>query len=107
MLGRTRPESIPSLFSEWTDHRVLLRLAVTKSNRSAIGAPITVTAGGVIQFDEVRRVGSYLSSNEGGEIEWSSNGFVETLQDFASDMLYEVVEVERYSAEDGVAYGRC
>src|SRR2546426_6949629 len=35
-------------------HRVLFRLVGTRSNHAAIGARVTITGGGMIQFDEVR-----------------------------------------------------
>jgi hypothetical protein len=43
---------------------VLLQLLGTKSNRSGIGARVTISAGGVKQMDEVRSGGSYLSQND-------------------------------------------
>jgi hypothetical protein len=42
---------------------ILLRL-LTGANRDAIGARITVTAGGQKQIDEVRSGGSYISQND-------------------------------------------
>jgi enediyne biosynthesis protein E4 len=46
-------------------HRwVLLKLLGTRSNRSAIGARVRVTAGGVTQVQEVRGGGSYISQND-------------------------------------------
>jgi hypothetical protein len=98
----------PSLFLNETknaNHRVLLRLVGTKSNRAAIGARVTVTAGKLVQIDEVRGGSGYLSSNDqrlhfglGSElamkeikIEWPS-GLTEELHDVPSDYLYTVVE---------------
>lgn len=86
-------------------HRVLFKLIGTKSNRAAIGARVTIRAGGVKQFSEVRGGGSYLSQNdlrlhfglgtatkmESVEIRWP-NGTVETLQNVAADGIYTVVE---------------
>jgi enediyne biosynthesis protein E4 len=43
---------------------VLLKLEGVKSNRSAIGARVRLTAGGLTQTDEVRSGGSYLSQND-------------------------------------------
>ena len=43
---------------------VLLKLEGTKSNRSAIGARVRLTAGELTQSDEVRSGGSYLSQND-------------------------------------------
>ena len=45
-------------------HWVLLKLSGTRSNRSAIGAKVKLTAGGRTQIDEVRSGGSYLSQND-------------------------------------------
>ena len=86
-------------------HRVLFRLVGTKSNRAAIGARVTVTAGGMTQFDEVRGGGSYLSQNDLrlhfglGEatsmptvsIRWP-NGNTETLSNVAADAIYTITE---------------
>ena len=44
-------------------HSILIR-ALTSTNRDAIGARITVTAGGQKQMDEVRSGGSYISQND-------------------------------------------
>jgi hypothetical protein len=98
----------PSLFlneSKSTNHRVLLQLVGKKSNRSAIGARVIVTAGQLVQIDEVRGGGSYLSSNDqrlhfglGAEtvmkslrIEWPS-GLTEDLLSVPADNLYSIVE---------------
>jgi hypothetical protein len=43
---------------------VILKLQGVKSNRSAIGARVRLTAGGHTQMDEVRSGGSYLSQND-------------------------------------------
>jgi len=45
-------------------HWLLLQLAGSRSNRSAIGARVAVAAGGRTQIDEVRSGGSYLSQND-------------------------------------------
>jgi hypothetical protein len=50
--------------TETSNHAVLLKLVGTKSNRSAIGARATVTAGDLVQFNEVRSGSSYLSQND-------------------------------------------
>jgi hypothetical protein len=98
----------PSLFLNETKnagHRVLFRLVGTKSNRSAIGARVTVTTSKLVQIDEVRGGGSYLSSSDQRlhfglgadavmkqvQIEWPS-GLVEKLSDVAADRIYTVVE---------------
>ncbi len=86
-------------------HRVAFRLVGTKSNRAAIGARVTVHAGGVTQFDEVRGGGSYLSQNDlrihfglgsaskidSVEIRWPT-GKSETLKDVAVDKIQTIVE---------------
>jgi hypothetical protein len=86
-------------------HRVLFKLAGTKSNRAAIGARITILAGGVKQISEVRGGGSYLSQNDlrrhfglgtatkldSVEIRWPS-GLVEKLENIPADAIYTIVE---------------
>jgi hypothetical protein len=42
----------------------LLQLQGTRSNRSAIGARVTLTTSTHIQYSEVRSGGSYLSQND-------------------------------------------
>jgi enediyne biosynthesis protein E4 len=57
----------PSLFKQQTKppgHWVLLRLIGTRSNRSAIGASVKLTAGGHSQFGVVKSGGSYLSQSD-------------------------------------------
>jgi enediyne biosynthesis protein E4 len=57
---------VPSLLKNsgarqnWT----LLQLVGTRSNRSGIGARVTITTGGAKQMDEVRSGGSFLSQND-------------------------------------------
>jgi hypothetical protein len=46
------------------NHWVTFELAGTKSNRLALGARVTIQAGGMRQTDEVRSGGSYLSQND-------------------------------------------
>ncbi len=98
----------PSLFlneTKNTSHRALFRLVGTKSNRAAIDARVTVTAGTLVEIDEVRAGGSYLSSNDQRlhfglgtapvmklvKIEWPS-GAIEELHNVAADKLYTIVE---------------
>ena len=87
------------------NHWVSFELQGTKSNRLAIGARVTLTAGGMTQMDEVRSGGSYLSQNDlrihfglaksaridKVEIRWPS-GRVEEIRDFAADRFYSVLE---------------
>jgi hypothetical protein len=42
----------------------MLKLAGTRSNRTAIGARVRVVTGEHVQLDEVRSGGSYLSQND-------------------------------------------
>jgi len=98
----------PSLFMQDVPsprHRVLFRLVGTKSNRAAIGGRVTITGGGMTQFNEVRGGGSYLSQNdlrlhfglgeakimEAVNIRWP-NGNTETLHNITSDAIYTITE---------------
>jgi hypothetical protein len=87
------------------NHWVEFNLQGTKSNRAAIGARLTIHAGKLEQFNEVRGGGSYLSQNDlrlhfglgtnskidSIEISWPS-GFVERLGDLAVDQIYTIEE---------------
>jgi hypothetical protein len=91
--------------AENSNHRVLFKLVGTKSNRAAIGARVTITAGRLTTFDEVRAGSSYLSQNDlrihfglgdekkmdKVEIRWP-NGRIETLRNVAADAIYTIVE---------------
>jgi enediyne biosynthesis protein E4 len=98
----------PSLLLNRTasaNHRVLFKLVGTKSNKAAIGARVTVKAGGLVQFSEVRGGASYLSQNDlrlhfglGANdkmnevnIRWPQ-GETEILRDVPADFIYTVVE---------------
>ena len=98
----------PSIFLNDTKpsgHRVLFKLEGTTSNRAAIGARVTLYAGGVARIAEVRAGGSYISQNDlrlhfglGSEtritiveITWP-NGKREELKDLAADAIYTIVE---------------
>jgi hypothetical protein len=86
-------------------HWVSFELAGTKSNRLALGARVTLTAGGMTQTDEVRSGGSYLSQNDlrvhfglgqarkidSVEIRWPS-GKLDKLSDLAPDQFYSALE---------------
>jgi hypothetical protein len=88
-----------------SNHRVFFKLVGTKSNRAAVGARVTVTAGKLVSMKEVKAGSSYLSQNDlrlhfglGAEkslatveVRWP-NGDVETLQNLAVDAVYTVVE---------------
>jgi len=45
-------------------HSILVKTIGTRSNRDGIGAKVTVAAGGLTEYDEVRSGGSYLSSSD-------------------------------------------
>jgi len=89
------------------NHWIGFELAGTKSNRLALNARVRVTAGDLVQTDEVRSGGSYLSQNDlrlhfglGArahvdkvEVIWPT-GKVETITDLAADHSYEVKEGE-------------
>jgi hypothetical protein len=87
------------------NHAVIFRLVGSKSNRAAIGARMTVSAGGAKQIREVRSGSSYLSQNDlrlhfglgaassisSVQILWPS-GKEETYKDLLSDFIYTIVE---------------
>jgi enediyne biosynthesis protein E4 len=97
------------------NHAVLFRLTGTKSNKAAIGARVRVTAGGLVEFDEVRGGGSYLSQNDlrlhfgleghavmdAVEILWPS-GKKDVLTNLPADFIYTVVEGE--GVKDKIAF---
>ncbi len=86
-------------------HAVLITLQGVKSNRSGIGARVTVRAGGMTQLQEERAGGSYLSSNDPRlhfgigaatvidslEIVWPS-GTKESFSHLPADFIYSLVE---------------
>ena len=59
-------DDLPTLLRNDTtgNHWITIALEGTKSNRSAIGAKVTIEAGGRRQVAEVRSGGSYLSHND-------------------------------------------
>jgi hypothetical protein len=84
----------------------------TKSNRAAIGARVTVRAGSLTQFDEVRGGASYLSQNDlrlhfgfgqrnvidTVEVSWPS-GKKDIIKDLPTDFIYTIVEGEGVKAK--------
>jgi hypothetical protein len=86
---------------------ILVEAIGTKSNRSAIGARVTVTNGGLRQVDEVRSGGSYVSQRDfrlhfglGSaakvdrlEIRWPA-GQMEAFSDVAANQLVRIREGE-------------
>jgi hypothetical protein len=105
VLNVGQPPSLLLNTAKSANHRVLFKLEGTQSNRAAIGARLTIQAGKLRQFSEVRGGSSYLSQNDlrlhfglGGEskldsieIRWPS-GKVENLKDLAVDYIYTIVE---------------
>jgi hypothetical protein len=101
---------------ESANHRVLFKLIGTKSNKAAIGARVTVKAGALTQFDEVRGGASYISQNDlrmhfglaaNGKtqevtIRWP-NGQTETLRDVAADFIYTMARERRHPPKSGFA----
>jgi len=98
----------PSVFINETknrNHHVLFHLVGTKSNRSAIGARVTVSTKAMMQIDEIRGGSGYLSSNDqrlhfglGSEstmksvqIQWPS-GREEQFRNVAADAIFTIVE---------------
>jgi hypothetical protein len=87
------------------NHWVEFQLLGTKSNRAAIGARLTIHAGELVQFNEVRGGASYLSQNDlrlhfglgtntridSVEISWPS-GLVEHLGNLGVDQIYVIEE---------------
>ena len=87
------------------NHWVSFELTGTRSNRLALNARAQVIAGDLVQLDEVRSGGSYLSQNDlrlhfglGShikvdkvEITWP-DGKKETLRDLVADKFYAVLE---------------
>jgi hypothetical protein len=105
ILNEDGPPTLLINRSETANHAALFHLIGTKSNKSAIGARVTVTAGDLVQFDEVRGGSSYLSQNDlrlhfgfgersvmnTVEIAWPS-GKKETYKNLAADFIYTIVE---------------
>lgn len=84
---------------------ITLELNATKGSPLAIGARVKVTTGSVVQTEEIRSGGSYLSQNDlrlhfglgkatkvdSVEIRWPS-GKVETVQNVAAGKFYAILE---------------
>ena len=87
------------------NHAALFRLIGSKTNKAALGARVTIKAGGITQFNEVRGGGSYCSQNDLRlhfglekattmnlvEIQWPS-GSKQVLNDVPADFIYTVME---------------
>jgi len=97
----------PSLLKNYGEHRnwISLKLAGTKSNRDAIGARVTVSAGGHNQLQEVRSGGGYISQSdfrlhfglgkaakaETVEVKWPS-GLRQVFHNVEADKFYLIEE---------------
>jgi enediyne biosynthesis protein E4 len=62
--SQNEPPSLLRMAGKSANHWIEIKLEGVKSNRSAIGARVRVIAGGMVQTDEVRSGGSYLSQND-------------------------------------------
>jgi enediyne biosynthesis protein E4 len=105
VLNAGAPPSLLMNRNSSSNHRVLFKLIGTKSNKAAIGARVTVKAGTLVQFDEVRGGASYISQNDlrlhfglaandkmqEVTIRWP-NGESEVLRDVAADFIYTIAE---------------
>ena len=105
ILNVAGPPTLLTNRSETSNHAVLFKLVGTKSNKAAIGARVTVVAGGWSQINEVRSGSSYLSQNDlrlhfglgketsmtTVEIAWPS-GKKEVYRDLAADLIYTIIE---------------
>jgi enediyne biosynthesis protein E4 len=89
------------------NHWVTLDLGTTSGNRLAIGARVKIVTGDMVQIEEVRSGGSYLSQNDLRihfgtgkyrkvdvvEIRWPS-GKTEVIKGLATDKFYSILEGE-------------
>ena len=89
------------------NHWITLELGTTIGNRLAIGARIKIVSGDLVQIEEVRSGGSYLSQNDLRihfgtgkytkvdtiEIRWPS-GKTELIKDLITDKFYSILEGE-------------
>jgi hypothetical protein len=105
ILNVGRPPTLLLNTTQTPYHAALFKLVGTKDNRAGIGARVSVTAGGVTQFSEVRSGTSYLSQNDlrlhfGLESEtvmsavdvlWPS-GKKDTFKDLPADFIYTINE---------------
>ncbi len=117
--GDGRPEIVivnmnaaPSLLKNRaaSGHYLNVLLTGTKSNRSAIGARVTVTAGGRRRIDEVMSGGSYYSQNsltlhfglgeirevDQVEVRWPS-GIVQKANRIVADQTFKITEQEAHA----------
>lgn len=105
ILNEDGPPTLLINRTETSNHAALFHLIGTKSNKAAIGARVTVTAGDLVQFNEVRGGASYLSQNDMRlhfglaahrvmdkvEISWPG-GTRELFNNLDADFIYTIVE---------------
>ncbi len=105
ILNVGQPPTLLLNTTQTSNHAVMFKLVGTKSNKAAIGARVTITAGGLMQLDEVRSGTSYLSQNDlrihfgldtqdvvnTVEVAWPS-GKKESFKDLSADFIYTIVE---------------
>ncbi len=103
--NQNEPPSLLKQAANPANHWLLLKLSGRRSNRSALGANVRVTAAGRTQFDQVRSGGSYLSQSdlrlhfglghaqraERIEIAWPS-GVRQVLRDVTADRVLAIEE---------------
>jgi hypothetical protein len=96
-------------------HWVSFELAGTKSNRLAIGARLTLVAGGITQTEQIHSGGSYLSQNDlrvhfglaqatkidSLEIRWPS-GKLEVIKNLGADKFYCIEEGQGIVAPEAI-----
>jgi hypothetical protein len=96
-------------------HWVSFELAGVKTNRLAIGARLTILAGGITQTEEIHSGGSYLSQNDlrvhfglgtadkidSLEVRWPG-WTTEVVKDLAVDRFYAVLEGKGIVAPDQI-----
>lgn len=101
------------------NHWITFELGAKTGNPLAIGARIKITTGKVVQIEEIRSGGSYLSNNDfrvhfglgkatkvdSIEIRWNS-GKIETIKDVAADKFYGILEGEGIVPLDKVRPGK-
>ncbi len=98
-----------------SNHWVTFELGAKQGNPLAIGARIKITTGKIIQTEEIRSGGSYLSQNDlrvhfglgtaakidSIEIRWNS-GKIETIRDVEVDKFHAILEGEGIVSVDKI-----
>ena len=106
--NQNEPPALLKQASKPENHWIILKLTGTRSNRSAIGARVRLSAAGHTQYNEVRSGGSYLSQSDlrlhfglgaaanvdAIEIDWPS-GTHQVLRAVTADQIVPIVEAAR------------